>query len=66
MVSVIRSQIQTILVGDSEGQVTVYQLRGFAAGSTGQVGVFREKLLLFMFICCFYIFIKLLWQGIRF
>lgn len=30
-------QIQTILVGDSEGQVTVYQLRGLTAQSDNQV-----------------------------
>ena len=31
-------QIQTILVGDSEGQVTVYQLRGLTAQNDNQVG----------------------------
>lgn len=31
------TQIQTILVGDSEGQVTVYQLRGLPAKVNNQV-----------------------------
>ena len=33
--------MQTILVGDSEGQVTVYQLRGIENGSELQVNTFN-------------------------
>lgn len=36
------SQIQTILVGDSEGQVTVYQLRGLTAQSDNQAQILTK------------------------